>query len=144
MNYPRLPPFAAPPLPRYPSLVDEGEAITLTMPARRLRIAHGSIGPRPSRRARHLPILYGAAAAAAASVVLGVVLWVVAASSGTDRDARAQEHEVTPTARTRVAAEQNVEELPVIRAEDLPLVAPSIEERPAHAPEAPLARRSRR
>ncbi len=142
MNYSRLPPFAAPPLPRYPSLVDEGEAITLTMPARRLRIAHGSIDPRPSRRARHLPILYGAAAAA--SVVLGVVLWLVAASSGTDRDARAQEHEVTPTARTRVAAEQNVEELPVIRAEDRPLVAPSIEERPAHAPEAPLARRSRR
>jgi hypothetical protein len=135
-----------PPLPRYPSFVDDSEAITLTTPRHRLPF------PRPparsaqlSRRGRVVAVACGAAA-----LVLGVVLWLVLTVLAADRDAPGLEKQVAtasqgvvPATHNRIAGGQTDEPPPVMRAEDLPILGAS-EQQGAEPDQAPIARRRHR
>jgi len=126
------------PLPRYPSLVDDSEAITLTAPRRR------PLRPmRLSPRARVLVIICGSGA-----VVLGVVLWLVWTVLGADRDATGVERQlstagqsVAPATHNRIAGGQIEDPPPVMRAEDLPILGPSEQRAAEPDQQAPIARR---
>ena len=128
-----------PPLPRYPSLVDDSEAITLTVPRRRLpfpRMPARSV--RLSPRPRVLVIV-----CASAAVVLGAILWLVGVDrdvTGVDKQLSTAGQNAVPAVHNRVAGGQIDEPPPVMRAEDLPILGPN-EQRAPEPDQAPIARR---
>jgi hypothetical protein len=133
-----------PPLPRYPSLVDDSEDITLTAPRRRLPFPRPPFrSARLSRRARLVVIACGAAALA-----FGVVFWLALTVLVADREAPGPERQlatagqsVVPATHNRVAGGQIDEPPPVMRAEDLPILGPNEQRAAEPDQQAPIARR---